>query len=58
MFKGSVFNEPINHWDVSTVTNMSSMFDSSFNQPLNDWVVGMLKIWKICLLIVIMKSDK
>ena len=44
MFKGSVFNEPINHWDVSTVTNMSSMFlYSQFNQPLNKWDVSKVK---------------
>lgn len=33
------FNHPINSWDTSNVTNMSSMFFSSraFNQPINIW---------------------
>jgi len=34
-----VFNHPIDSWDTSNVTNMSSMFYSSraFNQPLSSW---------------------
>lgn len=37
MFFKSVFNQPINHWDVSRVTNASCMFyESKFNQPL-EW---------------------
>ncbi|QQR51389.1 BspA family leucine-rich repeat surface protein [Candidatus Saccharibacteria bacterium] len=32
----------MNHWNVSTVTNMTYAFNgaSSFNQPLNNWNVG------------------
>ena len=40
--EASNFNQPLNDWDVSSVTNMSCMFygASSFNQPLNDWDVS------------------
>ena len=33
------FNQPLNDWDVSIVTNMTEMFmgAESFNQPLNNW---------------------
>lgn len=33
------FNQPINHWNVSNVTNMSKMFSGAykFNQSLNNW---------------------
>lgn len=33
------FNEPLNHWDTSNVTDMSYMFYGAkkFNQPLNNW---------------------
>ena len=36
------FNQPLNDWIVSNVTDMRWMFDgaSSFNQPLNDWNVS------------------
>ncbi|HEX7016540.1 MAG TPA: BspA family leucine-rich repeat surface protein, partial [Cyclobacteriaceae bacterium] len=35
------FNQPINHWDVSTITNMEGMFrGTSFNQPLDNWDVS------------------
>jgi membrane-associated lipoprotein len=42
------FNQNINSWNVSNVTNMSEMFKgsldyrekSSFNQPLNNWNVS------------------
>ncbi len=43
MFYGcSAFNQPLNHWNVSNVTNMESMFDdcAAFNQPLDKWNVG------------------
>jgi len=34
------FNRPLNNWDVSNVTDMTSMFASSaFNQPIDNWVV-------------------
>ena len=34
------FNQPLNNWNVSNVTNMSYMFfeATSFNQPLNNWL--------------------
>ena len=36
------FNQPINNWDVSNVTNMSNVFiyTDSFNQPLDNWNVS------------------
>jgi len=43
MFFGCTsFNQPLNSWDVSKVTYMSSMFFgcTSFNQPLNSWDVS------------------
>ena len=38
----SSFNQPLNNWDVSNVTDMSYMFEgaTSFNQPLNNWNVS------------------
>ena len=35
----TAFNQPLNNWDTSNVTFMSSMFHSAraFNQPLNNW---------------------
>ena len=40
-WKASSFNQPLNDWDVSSVTVMGYMFYEaySFNQPLNDWDV-------------------
>jgi len=40
----SNFNQPLNDWDVSSVTNMKCMFwqASSFNQPLDDWDVSLV----------------
>ena len=37
--RASRFNQSINHWDTSKITDMNRMFSgaSSFNQPLNDW---------------------
>jgi surface protein len=38
----TAFNQPLNNWDVSNVTNMEAMFENatSFNQPLNKWDVS------------------
>jgi len=35
----SVFNDPVNHWDITGVTDIGGIFSGStnFNQPLNDW---------------------
>jgi surface protein len=43
MFTGATsFNQNLNSWDVSNVTDMNSMFNvaTSFNQPLNSWDVS------------------
>jgi len=43
MFEGaSSFNQPLDNWDVSKVTNMNYMFygATSFNQPLDNWDVS------------------
>ena len=43
MFRdASAFNQPLNDWDVSSVTDMLKMFEraSAFDQPLNDWDVS------------------
>ena len=36
------FNQPLNKWNVSKVTEMEGMFyhARSFNQPLNNWNVS------------------
>jgi hypothetical protein len=36
------FNQPLNEWDVSSVTDMTSMFEAAlqFNQPLGQWATG------------------
>ena len=38
----SSFNQPLNKWNVSNVTDMWSMFNDAraFNQPLNNWNVS------------------
>ena len=46
LFKNAkTFNEPLDNWDVSNVTNMSGMFASLeyFNQPLDNWDVSNVK---------------
>ena len=42
MFSRSQFNQDINNWDVSNVTNMAEMFlfAGSFNQNLDNWDVA------------------
>ena len=43
MFNDSqIFNQPLDNWDVSNVTDMTYMFNSAqnFNQPLNNWNVS------------------
>jgi surface protein len=42
MFLGvASFEQPLNNWDVSNITNMQSMFQhTNFNQPLNNWDVS------------------
>lgn len=42
MFYGNEFmNIPLNHWDVSTITNMASMLGGTlFNHPLDAWDVS------------------
>ena len=37
MFVQSVFNQPIGDWNTSSVTNMSSMFNTAPNQPIGNW---------------------
>jgi surface protein len=39
MFLGSLFNKPIDMWDMSNNKNMGHMFAFSrkFNKPLNNW---------------------
>ena len=39
------FNQPLNNWNVSNVTNMGSMFVNckSFNQNISNWDVSKVK---------------
>lgn len=40
----SSFNQPLDSWDVSSVTNMSEMFAGTlFNQPLSNWDVSSVR---------------
>ena len=43
--RSAFFNEPLDKWDVSNLTSMSSMFfgAASFNQPLDKWDVSKVK---------------
>ena len=46
MFFGATnFNQLLNNWNVSNVTDMSFMFSdaTSFNQPLNNWNIYNMK---------------
>jgi|LSQX01.1.fsa_nt_gb surface protein len=38
----SLFNQDINHWDVSGITNMKGLFNGAeiYNMPLNNWDVS------------------
>ena len=38
----NLFNQPLDNWNVSNVTNMQAMFGyvTLFNQPLNNWNVS------------------
>ena len=44
----SVFNKPLNSWNVSNVTNLNHIFHSalSFNQPIGNWDVS--NVTNIC----------
>ena len=41
-YEASAYNQPMDNWDVSKVTNMHGMFDdaAAYNQPLKDWDVS------------------
>ena len=41
-YNATSFDNPLNSWDVSSVTNMNGMFHTaeSFNRPLNSWNVS------------------
>ena len=42
-YNANVFNQPLNDWDVSSVTNMRLMFYNAYalkNQDLSSWNVG------------------
>jgi hypothetical protein len=45
LFETWQFNEPIEHFDVSNIVNMRSLFEENeiFNQPLNGWDVSNVK---------------
>ena len=51
MFWGArSFNQPLNNWNVSNVTDMYAMFlkAMSFNQPLNKWdVSNVTNMWSM-----------
>jgi surface protein len=44
-YKAEAFNQPIEKWDVSNVTNMGYMFNGAetFNQPLSKWKLKKLE---------------
>jgi surface protein len=45
MFSSSAFNQPLENWNVSKVTDMRWMFrDSPFNQPLGIWDVSKVNL--------------
>ena len=42
LFNATVFNQPLNNWDTSNVTEMREMFKkaAAFNQPIGNWDVS------------------
>lgn len=45
---GSSFNQPLDHWDVSSVTDFERMFyaASKFNQPLAGWNMSSVQYYE------------
>ena len=45
-YAATAFEQPLDNWNMSDVTNMNSIFRSAssesfrVNQPPNDWIVG------------------
>ena len=41
-YDARAFNQSLNNWDISKVTDMSYMFrgTKTFNQPLNNWDIS------------------
>ena len=50
-YSASNFNQPLNTWDVSSVTNMTEMFKeaTSFNQPIGNWDLSSVSSTPKCL---------
>lgn len=46
-YRAGAFNRPLSQWDVSKVTNMSSMFSfaGAFNQDLSGWTVSQVTLF-------------
>ena len=42
------FNQPLDNWDVSNVTDMSMFESAEFDQPLNDWDVSNVTNIEVC----------
>ena len=42
----AAYNQPMNNWDVSKVTDMEGMFygAAAYNQPLNDWEMSKVTV--------------
>ena len=43
--QASIYNQPLNAWDVAQVTNINFLFNSAsfFNQPVGLWSVGQVR---------------